>query len=79
MEIQTIQPFLQYFNNVRERTMRVERCVPPDKLDWSYAVGKFTRATCCVTSPSRNAICGAKILMANRADTKTTGRNSPMV
>jgi len=42
MEIRTIQPFLQYFGNVRERTMRVARCIPPDKLDWSYAPGKFT-------------------------------------
>jgi uncharacterized damage-inducible protein DinB len=42
MEIRTIQPFLQYFGNVRERTMRVARCVPADKIDWSYAPGKFT-------------------------------------
>ncbi|HKE07643.1 MAG TPA: DinB family protein [Candidatus Acidoferrum sp.] len=42
MEIQTIRQFLHYFNNVRERTMRVARCIPPDKLDWSYAPGKFT-------------------------------------
>ena len=42
MEIRTIQPFLQYFTNVRERTLRVARCIPPDKLDWTYAAGKFT-------------------------------------
>jgi uncharacterized damage-inducible protein DinB len=42
MEIRSIQPFLQYFGNVRERTMRVARCVPADKIDWSYAAGKFT-------------------------------------
>ena len=42
MEIRTIQPFLHYLGNVRERTMRVARCIPPDKLDWSYAPGKFT-------------------------------------
>ena len=42
MEIRTIQPFLQYFGSVRERTMRVARCIPMDKLDWSYAPGKFT-------------------------------------
>ena len=42
MEIQTIQPFLHYFGSVRERTLRVARCVPPDKLDWTYAPGKFT-------------------------------------
>jgi hypothetical protein len=42
MEIRTIQPFLHYFGNVRERTMRVARCIPPDKIDWTYAPGKFT-------------------------------------
>ena len=42
MEIFTIQPFLQYFGNVRERTMRVARCVPPEKIDWAYAPDRFT-------------------------------------
>ena len=42
MEIRSIQPFLHYFGTVRERTMRVARCIPPNKLDWSYAPGKFT-------------------------------------
>jgi uncharacterized damage-inducible protein DinB len=42
MEIRTIETFLQYFKNLRERTMRVARCIPPDRLDWSYAPGKFT-------------------------------------
>ena len=42
MEILTIQPFLQYFGNMRERTLRVARCIPPDKVDWTYAPGKFT-------------------------------------
>jgi uncharacterized damage-inducible protein DinB len=42
MEIQTIEPFLHYFGNVRERTMRVARCIPADRIDWAYAPGKFT-------------------------------------
>jgi uncharacterized damage-inducible protein DinB len=42
MEIRTIQPFLHYFGNVRERTMRVARCIPPEKIDWCCAPGKFT-------------------------------------
>lgn len=42
MEVRTIQPFLHYLGNVRERTMRVARCIPPDKMDWTYAPGKFT-------------------------------------
>jgi uncharacterized damage-inducible protein DinB len=42
MEIRTIEPFLKYFGNVRERTMRVARCIPTDGIDWTYAPGKFT-------------------------------------
>lgn len=42
MEIRTIKPFLHYLENVRERTMRVARCIPPDKIEWTYAPGKFT-------------------------------------
>jgi len=42
MEIQTIQPFLHYFGSVRERTMRVARCIPPEKIEWTYAPGRFT-------------------------------------
>jgi len=42
VEIRTIEPFLHYFGQVRERTMRVARCIPPGKIEWSYAPGKFT-------------------------------------
>ena len=42
MEIRTIQPFLKYFGNLRERTLRVARCIPPDHVEWTYAPGKFT-------------------------------------
>src|SRR5262245_44187315 len=33
---------VHYFDRVRERTMRVVACVPPDKVDWTYREGKFT-------------------------------------
>lgn len=42
MEIRSIQPFLHYFGNIRDRTMRVARCIPPEKIEWSCAPGKFT-------------------------------------
>ena len=42
MEITTIQPFLDYFERVRERTMRLVKCIPPDKLEWTCREGKFT-------------------------------------
>lgn len=42
MEITTIAPFLDYFDRVRERTMRVVACIPPEKIEWRAAEGKFT-------------------------------------
>jgi len=31
-----------YFDRVRERTMRVAACIPSDKIDWTYKPGKYT-------------------------------------
>ena len=42
MEIHTIEPFLDYAERIRERTMRVVRCIPPDLVEWTYKTGKFT-------------------------------------
>lgn len=42
MEIQSIDAFLKYLDSVRQRTMRVVRCIPAEKLEWSYRDGKFT-------------------------------------
>jgi hypothetical protein len=42
VEVPTIEPFLHYFLTVRKRTMRVARLIPPDKIEWTYAPGKFT-------------------------------------
>ena len=42
MEVHTIQSFLDYFSKIRERTMRVVACIPPDKIEWRAAKGKFT-------------------------------------
>lgn len=42
MEIQTINPFLDYFEKIRERTLRVIRCIPPEHIEWAYKEGKFT-------------------------------------
>jgi uncharacterized damage-inducible protein DinB len=42
MEIRDLKIFIDYFNQVHQRTMRVVRCIPPDKVDWSYSPGKFT-------------------------------------
>jgi len=42
MEVSTIQSFPDYFSKIRERTMRVVACIPPDKIEWRAAAGKFT-------------------------------------
>jgi len=42
VENEKIADFVSYFDRVRERTMRVIACVPPDRVDWSYKDGKFT-------------------------------------
>ena len=31
-----------YFDRIRERTMRVVACVPPERIEWTYKEGKFT-------------------------------------
>jgi uncharacterized damage-inducible protein DinB len=42
MEIRDLAEFHNYFNKVHERTMKVTRCIPPDKVDWRFRDGKFT-------------------------------------
>ena len=42
MEILTIQPFLEYFNGIRARTLRVVERIPPEHLEWTHAAGRFT-------------------------------------
>src|SRR5580698_2725414 len=33
---------VDYFERIRDRTMRVIACIPPDKIDWTYQAGKFS-------------------------------------
>lgn len=42
MDIQSAESFVQYYERLRERTIRVVECIPQDKLEWTYAKGKFT-------------------------------------
>ncbi len=44
MEITDIRTFLPYWENIRARTMRVIRVIPPEEIDWTCAAGKFTLA-----------------------------------
>jgi uncharacterized damage-inducible protein DinB len=42
MEILNMESFLPYFESVRERTLRVLRAVPPEKLEWRHAADVFS-------------------------------------
>jgi uncharacterized damage-inducible protein DinB len=42
MEIPNIESFLQYLETIRERTLRVVRLIPEDKLEWRHMPGVFS-------------------------------------
>lgn len=42
MEIRSIDSFLQYFETVRERTLRVVNAVPANRLEWRHTPGVFS-------------------------------------
>lgn len=42
MEITDITRFLDYYERIRSRTEKVIKCIPPDKIEWTYREGKFT-------------------------------------
>ena len=42
MQINTIDGFLDYFEKVRKRTMRIIEFVPAENIEWTYQDGKFT-------------------------------------
>ena len=42
MQIQELDIFLEYLGKVHQRTVRVVRCIPADRLEWSFREGKFT-------------------------------------
>jgi len=44
METKNIREFLDYYEKVRQRTLKVMACVPREKYDWSYREGKFSFA-----------------------------------
>jgi uncharacterized damage-inducible protein DinB len=44
MEIQSIGPFLSYYEGIRERTRRVVARIPDDQMEWRHAPGRFSFA-----------------------------------
>jgi uncharacterized damage-inducible protein DinB len=44
MEIINTREFLEYYEKVRQRTLRVVGSIPKQKFDWTYREGKFSFA-----------------------------------
>ena len=42
MEITSVKCFLEYYERIRERTVKIIKSIPPDKINWSPKEGKFT-------------------------------------
>jgi hypothetical protein len=42
MEITAIEPFLDYYARIRERTRRVVVLIPPDRLEWAPREGAWS-------------------------------------
>ncbi len=42
MKVETAAQFLDYFEGIRERTRRVIACIPPPRIEWRYAPGRFS-------------------------------------
>ena len=42
MEVTSVGPFLDYWEKVRGRTVRVVDCIPEERLEWTWQPGKFT-------------------------------------
>ena len=44
MQIDRVDDFIRYWNNIRRRTLRVAERIPDDRFDWRYREGKFSFA-----------------------------------
>ena len=42
VEVTSVGPFLDYWEKVRGRTVRVVDCIPEDRVEWTWQPGKFT-------------------------------------
>ena len=42
MKIDNIEDFLKYYQKIRSRTLNVIKCIPRDKIEWTYKAGRFT-------------------------------------
>ncbi|HTZ96405.1 MAG TPA: hypothetical protein VMB18_08420 [Terriglobales bacterium] len=69
MEIRDLSVFLDYFGKIHQRTMRVVRCIPPDKVDWSFRPGKFTVGDLARHISTATRYIFAETLQVTQADT----------
>lgn len=42
MTIDDVPSFLDYYRRIRQRTLRVAECIPPEHIEWTYRPGKWT-------------------------------------
>lgn len=42
MTITSISDFIQYYDRIKARTIRLFDYIPSDKIEWTYKAGKFT-------------------------------------
>ena len=42
MKFNDIHTFLDYYTKIKNRTRRLFKHIPPDKIEWTYQTGKFT-------------------------------------
>jgi hypothetical protein len=42
MVIHDIRSFFDYWHRIRERTLRVARLIPEERIEWTWRAGKFT-------------------------------------
>ena len=42
MEIRSVEPFLDYYDRIRGRTLRVARRIPRDRMEWTWREGRWT-------------------------------------
>ncbi|MBI1319409.1 MAG: DinB family protein [Candidatus Hydrogenedens sp.] len=42
MEISSAAVFIDYYGKLRQRTLKVVACIPPERIEWRYADGKWS-------------------------------------
>ncbi len=73
MQFTKIEDFLSYYSKVKKRTTRLFACIPPDKIEWSYAAGKFT-----IGDLIRHLACIERYMYAENVQLKQTfSKNVP--